>query len=346
MIVTDATRNLHEAWGCEGILLIGDPHVGSVRPGRRNDPDWPMPILRKLERSIAVANERGLRPVFLGDMFDSPIEADEGLKTKLIRILKGSRLIPLCNVGNHDKANRMLSDEDSLCALGVADVLDVVVDGGPAMVLEVGGRTVGIGMTPYDQTIPNDVRGAFDGRDVDEVLWCTHHDVAFANTYAGTMAPFAIQGCDTVVNGHIHLTKDPIKVGRTTWFNVGNINRQSVDLRDHAPHVHVYPRGQGAPRYRFQPFEGIGLDHSRDVFDMTGRAVRPASADEVAETVRSAFVDLLKAEESTDIVRSGDGSVIRESIDAKYAEDGTTDGVRAIVDDLHREAVRALAQAA
>ena len=43
---------------CNGVLVIGDPHVGSRRPGRRKDAVWPQAVLGKLERCVAIANER------------------------------------------------------------------------------------------------------------------------------------------------------------------------------------------------------------------------------------------------------------------------------------------------
>jgi hypothetical protein len=33
---------------CAGLLVIGDLHVSSRRPGRRTDASWPEPILAKL----------------------------------------------------------------------------------------------------------------------------------------------------------------------------------------------------------------------------------------------------------------------------------------------------------
>ena len=60
-------------------------------------------------------------------------------------------------------------------------------------------------MTPYGQAVPVDLRGAFPGADA--VLWFTHHDIAFDTGYPGAVPPFAIEGCDLVVNGHVHATK-------------------------------------------------------------------------------------------------------------------------------------------
>ena len=315
-----------------GVLWIGDPHVGSARPGRRTDGDWPGAIMRKLSHAIAHANEHRLVPVFLGDMYDQPVERDEGLKTRLIRILKSSWMVPVSNVGNHDKANAVLSDDDSLASLGVSDVLDVVRDGGPVLVIDTGERVYGIGMTPYGSDIPTDVTGTFAGHAVDGIVWATHHDIEFAGAYPGAVPPFHIEGCEMVVNGHIHLTKPKRVAGGTTWHNPGNINRLSVDTRSHVPCAWAMSPGR---------FDAVPLPHATDAFDMSGYNVRPARPEEVAASHEpaSAFAELLDDEASTEMGRSMDGSVIREVIDAKYARDETAPGIRAVIDSLLGEAV-------
>ena len=73
------------------------------------------------------------------------------------------------------------------------------------------------------------MRAALPG--VDRQAWFTHHDIAFDGGYPGAVPPFAVEGCDVLINGHIHKTQKAIMAGRTRWLNPGNITRQSVDLR-------------------------------------------------------------------------------------------------------------------
>jgi hypothetical protein len=314
---------------CGGLLVIGDPHVGSRRPGRRKDAEWPAPILRKLECCVALANERRLLPVILGDLFEQPVERDEALKARLIRILKQFRLRPLANVGNHDMAHTTLCDGDSLALLGLADVIDVVALSGPACEIEVGGRRIGVGMTPFGQPIPVEVRGAFPAADA--VAWLTHHDIAFDAAYPGAVPPAAIAACDFVINGHVHATKPPVRAGTTLWMNPGNITRSSVDLIEQTPCAWILA-GDGR-------LEGQPLPHAADVFDLTGRLVEAASAREAARDVESAFVSLLKAETAAEMERSGDGSLLKDEIEATFLRQDTPDTVRAIVRSLLAEAV-------
>jgi len=319
---------------CNGLLVIGDPHVGSRRPGRRKDAVWPQAVLGKLERCVAIANERGLAPVILGDLFDRPVEPDEALKNQLIRILKGFHLRPLVNVGNHDIQHTMLTDSDTLALLGLCDVVDVAAISAPIAEFQIGTRRLGIGMTPYGQTIPTDARGSFTA--IDLHVWFTHHDIAFDGGYPGAVPPFAVEGCDVLVNGHIHKTQKAVTAGRTRWLNPGTINRQSVDLVDHIPRAWILDASG--------ELEAQELPHERNVFDLTGRIVNAADGAMVAREVESAFVTLLQAESSTELKRSGDGSIIRDEIEAKFVEDDTPDAVRAIVRSLLSEAVERHAQ--
>ncbi|KAA2237636.1 metallophosphoesterase family protein [Salinarimonas soli] len=328
MIITSHHAVL-ETIEASGLLLIGDPHVGSRRPGRRKDETWPSAILGKLEAAVAIANGRGLAPLILGDMFDRAVEPDMALKSRLIRILKGFRIRPLVNVGNHDIAHTRLSDGDSLAVLGLCDVVDVVSGSGPVVEYLLGGRRVGLGMTPFGQEVPRDVRGSFAA--ADQVVWLTHHDIAFDKAYPGAVPPHAIAGCDLVVNGHVHKTQKSIRAGATLWANPGNIARLSVDLADHQPAVwELTPAG--ALERHMLPFEP-------DAFDLTGRLVHAAGGRALVADVESAFVSLLRTESAGEVARSGDGSVIRDEIEAKFAREGTPDTVRAIVRSLLSEAV-------
>jgi len=315
--------------GCAGLLVIGDPHVSSRRPGRRKDPDWPAPVLAKLDHCVALANARDLAPILLGDLFERPVEPDESLKSRLIRILKGFRHRPLANVGNHDIRHTRLSDGDSLAMLAVSDVLDVVAESGPAALYRVGGRLLGLGATPFGQAIPTDMRGLFPP--VDDTVWLTHHDLAFGAGYPGAVPPEAISGCALAINGHVHKRHPPLQVGGTRWFNPGNITRGSVDLIAHIPAVFVLSGDLTLAEER--------LPFTADVFDLTGRQVAADPSPEAVGRIESAFVSLLQAETTTDLARSDDGALIREEIEAKFFRDETPEPVRAAIRSLMEAAV-------
>jgi len=329
IIIEPRAKYTEEPRECGGLLVIGDPHLSSRRPGRRRDADWPAPVLAKLERCVEIAEQGDLVPIVLGDLFDRPVEPDERLKAQLIRVFRRFRHRPVVNVGNHDKAHTALSDCDSLALLGIADVVDVVAVSTPVARFRVAGRVLGVGMTPFGQPIPRAVTGAFPEQDT--VIWFTHHDIAFEGTYPGAVPPFPIAGCAMVVNGHVHASKPPVEAGGTWWMNPGNITRQSVDLMNQAPRAWVLT-GQGA--LRPEP-----LPHAPDTFDLTGRLVEPALPLPGGEALESAFVSLLKAESATELGRSADGSLLREEIEARFTREESPHAVRAIVRALLAEAV-------
>lgn len=317
----------------EGILFVGDPHLSSRKPGRRRDESFPATVLAKIEFLIGACNERRLLPCFLGDMFDSAVEEDEQVKTRLARILRKSWTLPLSNVGNHDIRNAVLTDGDSLAFLAETGVIKVCAHSGAFETLRVGSKVVGLGATPYGQPIPTDARPYFGN--VDQVVWLTHHDVAFENAYPGSMAPHAVAGCRLVVNGHMHLYKKPLKVGATVWFNPGNITRQAIDALEHEPAAYALTaRGN---------LDKVAVPHERAIFDLTGKLIGAISPGEVprkvAEDGDSAFVNLLKADSSLEMAKTDDGAVLLEEIEDKFARESTPKEVRDIILDLHSAAV-------
>lgn len=318
-----------------GLLFIGDPHISSNRPGRRKDASWPAPILAKLERCVEIANERKLVPVFAGDIFEDPIEPNEALKTRLARLMKRFWMLPITNVGNHDMSSTRLQDGDSLAYLAVCDAIDAIASSGPVCVVDMNGRRVGLGMTPYGQEIPRSVEGVF--KDVQSVIWLTHHDIAFQENYPGAVKPFPIAGCDVVLNGHVHNLKTAERVGNTTWRNPGNINRKSADLIGQVPAAWIV-EWDGA-------VTSVALPHASDVFDMTGRQVEKATAPQVMKVSESVFVTLLHAETTGEMAQTADGSVLLEEIEAKCLRDKTPPAVRSLVLSLLREATGGLSRA-
>lgn len=317
----------------QGLLFIGDPHLGSIKPGRRRDVDFGATVLDAISQAIALANARRLVPVFPGDIFDRPYEVDERLKTRLTRILAGCWTRPIVNTGNHDKANDLLEDCDSLALLAAGGTITVVRIGDPIGIFRIGELTVGLGATPYGQTIPRDVSHLFEG--VDTVVWVTHHDLALEGAYPGALDPHPIEGCAIVVNGHMHLRKPLVTCGPTVWFNPGNITQTAVDALDHVPSV-----------FELTPdceivAHPLDLPTGTDAFDLTGLQVAPVktatSPGEAARVVPiepqapSAFVELLKSQDALDMDRSGDGSLLREAIDARFEADSTPPEVRAAI---------------
>jgi len=86
-----------------GILFAGDLHLSSRAPSRRCD-DYASAGLEKVRQLVEIANANQFVLVLLGDVFHSPIERSEALKTRLLRTLGDCWTTVLCNVGNHASA--------------------------------------------------------------------------------------------------------------------------------------------------------------------------------------------------------------------------------------------------
>lgn len=314
----------------DGFLFVGDPHLTASRLARRTDKDMAATILGKLEEAVDIANERNLLMLPLGDMFQRPTEDDESVKTRLIRLLRRLKIKPISNVGNHDCRGHVLSDHDTLAVIGESGCLDLIRESGPATIVRVGDNNVGIGGTPAGQDIPTDVRKAFD-EPVDKVIWLTHHDVGFDGAYPGCILPHEIKGCGLVVNGHIHTLKKPVKAGKTTWFNPGNITRYGSESVDHTPAVwSLDVTGK---------LESHALTHKKEAISLVGRLIDATIPYEVAESddpagADSAFVDILSQETSTDLEKTGDGSVVLEEIERKFEAHSVDPSVRGLIMEL------------
>ena len=311
----------------KGLLFIGDVHLTSNRPSRRRD-NYQQAILFKLEQCCTIANRDKLIPIFTGDIFHQPKELDEGLKTKLLRVLKQFWTTPYSNVGNHDIISAKLSDSDSLAMIGESGVLNVCAQSGPAF--EARMRDVkkdrevimGIGFTPYAQSLPSSVEGFFPN--AEKVFWVTHHDMAFENLPFSNLEPFEITGCQAVINGHIHNEQKEKIVGGTIYFNFGSLTRTKTDQLNHQPCVWSFVPGLGFERHR--------LAIEKDVFDLTTRMVdEKGEVVDVSEMKESLFVKLLQDAENKDVSKTAEGEYIMDAIQDMFKKKNTPDNVQAVV---------------
>lgn len=306
--------------GVEGLLFIGDPHLWSRGPGRRLDRDRFLEVsLHKLEQAIQIANERNAYPVILGDLFHVDNESNIRLLTQTIRVLSTSRHKVLTVLGNHEIKERKLSDDVATAVLKEAGVLDVI-ETTNKVVAHIhcnNGNRIFLGGTPYGYPIPAKVdAGKRKLSEQDYVVWLTHHDLDFGDSYPGvTPIPF-VENVDVLVNGHIHKTQDPVVVNTMTAFNPGNILRLSTDTKDHTPSVWLW-----TPTSKVEhSFEQIPLRFESSVFDLVGKQIQPTVTVEPIENINteelsSVFVEQMeKNAKNRDPKKTDDGVYVKESI--------------------------------
>lgn len=319
-----------------GFLHIGDPHNSSRRPGTRNDSDFTATVIGKLEQAAAIANDRNLIPIILGDLFDREHDTQDRMMTLLVRVLNKFNIKPFVLAGNHDLTETSLTDDTALAVLVEAEVVQVIEQTGVFLAAQIEMHdeiyTVAVGGTPYGMTIPNDVMPFLSevGVLTEYVGWLTHEDIAFEGAYPGAMEPFEINGCSWVVNGHMHLSKRPLKAGRTIWHNPGNITRLSKDCASHIPSVWEMNAVGGMCR--------VPLKHVEDVFDAIKGKV-DANADGATIDKTSAFVEMLKACTIAVDPKTQDGSVLMEDIVEACKEKKASAGATNILMTLHGMAV-------
>jgi predicted phosphodiesterase len=209
-----------------GILFIGDPHLEGRQPEFRKD-DFPNVILNKLRWCLDYAARERLLPAILGDLFDKPRDNPNWMIVAMLEMFEGREVIGI--YGNHDCANPQLDSHDSLSVI-VKSGRFRIVDADSPWKGEMNSRSVVIGGSSYRQAVPKKVDFAtyFHGQNAAAPLaaWMTHHDLKFPGYDAGRISPCAIDGLELVVNGHIHTRGQAITVGKTQWWNPGNISRR------------------------------------------------------------------------------------------------------------------------
>jgi DNA repair exonuclease SbcCD nuclease subunit len=216
--------------GYQGLLCIGDPHLEARQPGFRKD-DYAAAILGKLEWILEWAREESLLPAFLGDVFDKPRDNPTWLLSRLVDLLKGRETIGI--YGNHDCADPILSDNDSLMLLFKTGLIRLVSADAPWSG-QMNGAAVTIGGSSYREPLPK--QAPSDGG---ICIWLSHHDLILPGYEEGRLRTGEIPGVSLVVNGHIHRELETRTTGETVWMTPGNISRRSRSdaVRDHVPSV-------------------------------------------------------------------------------------------------------------
>lgn len=342
-----------------GILLIGDPHLASRRPGRRLDADFGETVMGKLRQADAIAKQRNLYPVFLGDLLHIPHEDDLRTLTRLIQFLGAMNARPVCVGGNHDKSETELGESDALTLLDACGVITPLDRNGLAGTIRISDgeqtMTVAIGATPYAADTPRSVaqthpelQAAVSGRmtdrqahdailkatGADRILWLTHDNFAFGGEYPNSKPVQDIVGADWRVNGHMHGTTAPIAGTLTAHYNPGNITRMRADRDDYLPAVwELNPfetattPAQGGGQVMALKRHLLDVAPGNSIFDREGLHSRKAGSGVVSERI-SAFADELLAQRSQS---SEDATFAREMLDSVLTDMKAGDMVQARV---------------
>jgi hypothetical protein len=295
--------------GFEGFLFIGDSHLVSSRPGRRID-DYSTAILGKLSQSARIAKERRLYPVHLGDLFHRARENSLELLSRTAAVLREFEVPLPLEDGSHDRTESWYTEKDAVSLLAGFGLLRLMDKPGKVLTLDINGELVTLWVAPAGSRVPTSIPADPGTRNI----LITHHDFDFNGKYPGAHELHEIEGCDLMVNGHMHHPAPMVLKGRTACHNPGSISRPSVDLVKHQPVVSVW-----TPAHNLN-LEPVPLEHVKDVFDMTGKEAFAADPRDLKAALPkglrlSTFATKLRATESLEAGRTDDGSVMVEALE-------------------------------
>jgi len=213
-----------------GLFLVADPHLADTPPGQRLD-GYLDQIMSKLAACLDRADELGMVPVLLGDLFHWPRDNSNKMLVDLIRLFGGrtgdARVRVL--VGNHDKYQSRFTDDVSLAVLETAGAVILMKEDGPQFILDTPDGEVLVCASPDGAPLPKGYARGDD--DPATVVWLTHHNIKFPEFEDRAYAIRELPGIDWLINGHIHRPQPTVTRGRTTWANPGNITRLTFTRR-------------------------------------------------------------------------------------------------------------------
>jgi len=298
--------------GYLGFLFIGDTHIAR-RPGRRID-DYLTAILTKLLLAAQIAKEHRLIPVHLGDMFNRPRENDLEVLNRTLAVLREFDLpvgmgLPVV-AGSHDRTETRLTDKDALHLLANFGVVMPMDKPGKVLTADFNGVLTNLWVTPAGQPVPHSI----DAEPGTRNIMLTHHDFDFNGLYPEACELHEIEGCDLMVNGHMHKATSMVLRGRTACHNPGSLARVKVDERNHKPVVSMW-----TPAHSLN-LEAIALPFADNVFDLAGKEVYAADPKDLKPTLPkglrlSTFASKIRTQEVLEAGRTTDGSVMVETLD-------------------------------
>lgn len=219
----------------KGLFFIADPHVADTPPGQRL-PGYRVQVMAKLKACLERAEQTGMLPVILGDLFNWPRDNSNTLLVELIGLFREVR--PWVLVGNHDKYQARLTSDVSLSVLEAAGAVRLMKEVGPQFVVQTPQGQALVCASPDATAIPRKFDRAQNELDAsntpdvtnkattpEKVLWLTHHNIQFPEFLDHAQRIREIPGVDWLVNGHIHRPQPTTRKGQTTWANPGNITR-------------------------------------------------------------------------------------------------------------------------
>lgn len=204
------------------------------------------------------------------------------------------------------------TDKDAARLLELSGALHLCDLTSKVLTLDIKGEKVDLWMAPANSEVPTSLASDSTRRNI----LVTHHDFDFNGAYPGAQELREIEGCDILVNGHMHTPCERVVKGRTACHNPGSICRPSIDLKKHKPVVSVWTPAHGLG---LEPVPLVVKDHT-EVFDLTGKEIFAAEEKDLKASLPkglrlSSFAAKLRSADSLEAGRTDDGSVLVEELD-------------------------------
>lgn len=321
-----------------GFCWIGDPHIDSKHISKRHDHiSSTQTTFDKLRQCVAIANRENLYPLIGGDLFNRDKENHVRTINETITILKSFHQRPITVIGNHEKTQETLSEDNILYGLADAGVIDLIENDKLSVRLSVHDKVlhedfvVYVGGTNYGQKIPDAVKRP---KDADLLVWLTHHDLMFKQFYPGCIELKEIDGVDLVINGHMHKTQPQQQRNTTTWCNPGNILRQSIDTEKHIPSLWVWTMANHQNEYR--KLVQHPLEHLENIFKQTpvihaDKQFEVETDGKLNAVEKLGFVQMMQKIQEGDNNITSDKDIVRQHMDSLFDIKDVPENVR---DDL------------
>jgi len=220
---------------------------------------------------------------------------------------------PLLVAGSHGRVETRYTEKDATFMIARMGSLHALEDVGHVVTLNVKGQRTRIFVTPAGELLPDAV--PVDAESVTVML--THHDFDFQGPYPGCHMLKPVEGCNMLVNGHMHTPTPSVMQGHMACHNPGSVMRVSIDQRRYEPAVTIWEPSQGLDLVR------QALRFNPDVFDLTGKEVYAADDNALKAVMPkvgslSRFAAKLRSADPMEAARTQDGSVLAEELDAYF----------------------------
>ena len=214
-------------------LYFADSHIRASTPKSRKD-DYPTALWNKFQQISAIIMDNDIDAVLInGDLFDTP-DPVTSLINKYIELFAYWDLPIYATIGSHDKFgyNDTTITRAGLGTLIAAGLITIINDTRIIKDAQIAGVSHSYNL---DETPSNYTRKRLNDNYMIQMVHGMILDKPFISTH--TLIQDVYTDADLCLCGHFHPGFGPIKIGNTTWLNIGSLGRTERTSRLYGPSV-------------------------------------------------------------------------------------------------------------